>query len=144
MLQRLKPIYIGYDEELENQNITYENWKDFMKKFRAGCANYAHENGLEEAPGELTTRDIYSLRETIDNNCRELAWIVEENFTQTKDPEFLIYLRRYVGNAYGIPYESITAPSNYANKRGVLKNVPSKEIAKTFIYQCKYLRGNNE
>ena len=141
VLQRLKTVYIGYDEELENQNITNENWKAFMKIFRAGCSQYAHENELEEAPGELTTRDIYSLRETIDNNCRELAWIVEENFTQTKDPEFLLYLRRYVGNAYGIPYESITAPSNYANKKGVLKTVPSTEIAKTFIYQCKYLRG---
>lgn len=141
VLQRLKPIYIDYDEELENQYLTYENWKDFMKIFRAACAQYAHENKLEEAPGELNTRDIYSLRETIDNNCRELAWIVEENFTQTKDPEFLIYLRRYVGNAYDIPYESITAPSNYANKKGVLKTVPSTEIAKTFIYQCKYLRG---
>ena len=139
VLQRFTPIYIGYSKGLEELAITCENWKQFMKTFRAGCAEYANANMLEEAPGELTTRDIYSLRETIDNNRRKLGWIVEELFTQTKNPDYLRFLGEFVAQQYQISYDSINSPSNYDNV--ALKDVPSKDIAKTFIYQCKYLRG---
>lgn len=143
VLQRFTPIYIDYDCGLENQAITCKNWKEFIKVFREACADYAKEKRIEEAPGELTTRDIYKLQESIMHNRKKLDWIIEELFTQTKNPQYLQKLGEFVARKYKISFENIKSPSTYDNKKTALKDVATEEIAKTFIYQCRYPRGRN-
>ncbi|MCR5800248.1 MAG: AAA family ATPase [Lachnospiraceae bacterium] len=90
--QRFTPIYVGYDNEVEKAILKdYPDWFDFIVLFRKATDKWAEGLG-GEAQGILTTRDATRIKKYLDDKSFNAEKIIEYEFVQTKDPEYLAFL----------------------------------------------------
>lgn len=92
--QRFMPIYVGYDNRMEEAIMAdHPEWFQFLVAFRAATdawAKYTHAG----ASGIITTRDATKICQYLDNGSFSPKKIVEYEFIQTKDEEYLEFLDR--------------------------------------------------
>lgn len=119
--QRFTPIYVGYDNAVEEKILgKYTDWYKFTILFRKATDAWSNKNDCA-APGILTTRDAARIRRYLDNGSLDMERILDYEFIQTKDMEYLAFL------------------SNFMEER--LKFHPeTKEILKCFCNKVKALR----
>lgn len=90
--QRFTPIYVNYDNAVEKAILSaYPAWYEFVVAFRSATdawARYSHAG----APGIITTRDTARIRKYLDNRSFSPSKILEYEFVQTKEPEYLAFL----------------------------------------------------
>ena len=90
--QRFTPIYIGYDNRMEEEiMIDYPDWFRFLVAFRAATDAWAKHTHAGAA-GIITTRDASKICRYLDNGSFSAQKILEYEFIQTKDEEYLEFL----------------------------------------------------
>ena len=101
--QRFTPIYVGYDNAVEEKILNkYKNWYQFIVLFRDATTAWGNQNDCS-APGIITTRDASRIKRYLDNQSLDMARILDYEFIQTKDMEYLGFLARFMSqqiNAY--------------------------------------------
>lgn len=96
--QRFTPIYVGYDNAVEKKILDkYTNWYEFAVLFRSATNAWGNLNDCS-APGILTTRDTARIRRYLDNRSLGMEKILEYEFIQTKDMEYLAFLSKHMGD----------------------------------------------
>ena len=92
--QRFTPIFVNYDYAVEKTILAaYPAWFDFVVAFRNATnawSKYSHSG----APGIITTRDTARIRRYLDNRSFPPSKIIEYEFIQTKEPEYLAFLAK--------------------------------------------------
>lgn len=90
--QRFTPIFVNYDNAVEKAILApYPSWFNFVVLFRDATnawSKYSHTS----APGIITTRDTARIRRYLDNKSFSASKILEYEFIQTKDAEYLAFL----------------------------------------------------
>ncbi len=95
--QRFTPIYVGYDNAVEEKILgQYKNWYQFCVLFRIATDAWGNLNDCS-APGILTTRDTARIRRYLDNRSLGMEKILDYEFIQTKDMEYLAFLTKHMG-----------------------------------------------
>ncbi|MCR5377099.1 MAG: AAA family ATPase [Lachnospiraceae bacterium] len=90
--QRFTPIYVGYDNQMEEEiMIDYPEWFRFLVAFRAATDAWAKHTHAGAA-GIITTRDASKICRYLDNGSFGAQKILEYEFIQTKDEEYLEFL----------------------------------------------------
>lgn len=119
--QRFTPIYVGYDNAVEEQILkNYPDWYQFVVVFRKATDAWGNMNDCS-APGIITTRDTARIKRYLDNQSLNMDKIVDYEFVQTKDMEYLAFLSKHMGDN--------------------IKNYPkAKNIYDAFNARVKYLR----
>lgn len=119
--QRFTPIYVGYDNAVEEQILKkYPDWYQFVVVFRKATDAWGNMNDCS-APGIITTRDTARIKRYLDNQSLNIDKIVDYEFVQTKDMEYLAFLSKHMGDN--------------------IKNYPkAKNIYDAFNARVKYLR----
>lgn len=96
VMQRLLPIYVGYDNRLEKSILKdYPDWFEFVCLFRNATTEWQNLNGIE-ASGIITTRDTSRIKQYLDNNSFNKEAIVKYEFIQTKNLSYLTFLEDYM------------------------------------------------
>ncbi|MCR5368190.1 AAA family ATPase [Eubacterium sp.] len=96
--QRLTPIYIGYDNEVEKKILSnYPDWYSFIVLFRSATDEWGKKN-YGDAPGIITTRDATRIKRYKDNNSFDMSRILEYEFIQTKDITYLAFIKEHIRN----------------------------------------------
>ena len=121
--QRMIPIYVGYDNRVEREILRdYPDWFEFACAFRAGTDQWEAVCGIP-ASGIFTTRDAYRVKMYLDNGSFTPEKIMSYEFVQTKEPEYLGFLKDDIGKrlkknsgAYGI-YQLFVAVADAARKK---------------------------
>ncbi len=94
--QRFTPVYVGYDNYVEEQILgEYKDWYQFCVLFRQATDSWGSKNDCA-APGIITTRDTARIRKYLDNKSLTMGKILDYEFIQTKDMEYLAYITRYI------------------------------------------------
>ena len=94
--QRFTPIYIGYDNEVENKILAdYPEWYAFLVLFRMSTDEWGRNN-YGDAPGIITTRDATRIKKYLDNKSFDMNKILEYEFLQTKDITYLAFIEDYI------------------------------------------------
>lgn len=109
VLQRMIPIYVGYDNRVEKEILKkYPHWFEFACAFREATDRWEEASGIP-AQGIFTTRDAYRIQNYLDNGSFTPQKIMNYEFVQTKEPEYLGFLKDEIGkklekstNAYQI------------------------------------------
>lgn len=119
--QRFTPIYVGYDNAVEEKILKkYPDWYQFVVVFRLATDAWGNMNDCS-APGIITTRDTARIKRYLDNQSLTMAKIIDYEFVQTKDMEYLAFLSKHMGDN--------------------IKNYPkAKNIYDTFNARVQYLR----
>lgn len=119
--QRFTPIYVGYDNAVEEKILKkYPDWYQFVVVFRMATDAWGNMNDCS-APGIITTRDAARIKRYLDNQSLSMGKIVDYEFVQTKDMEYLAFLSKHMGDN--------------------IKNYPkAKNIYDTFNARVQYLR----
>ncbi len=95
--QRFTPVYVGYDNYVEEKILgEYRNWYQFCVVFRQATDSWGNMNDCA-APGILTTRDTARIRRYLDNKSLDMGRILDYEFIQTKDMEYLAFLAKFIG-----------------------------------------------
>ena len=95
--QRFTPIYVGYDNAVEEKILgNYKDWYEFAVLFRKATDAWGNLNDCS-APGILTTRDTARIRRYLDNKSLDMGKILDYEFIQTKDMEYLAFLTKHMG-----------------------------------------------
>ena len=95
--QRFTPVYVGYDNYVEEKILgEYKNWYQFCVLFRMATDAWGNQNDCA-APGILTTRDTARIRRYLDNKSLDMGRILDYEFIQTKDMEYLAFLTKHMG-----------------------------------------------
>ena len=95
--QRFTPVYVGYDNYVEEKILgDYKNWYQFCVAFRQATDSWGNMNDCA-APGILTTRDTARIRRYLDNKSLDMGRILDYEFIQTKDMEYLAFLTKFIG-----------------------------------------------
>ncbi|MBO7631558.1 MAG: AAA family ATPase, partial [Lachnospiraceae bacterium] len=95
--QRFTPIFVGYDNEVEKSILgNYNDWYEFVVAFRHATDAWSKHTHFSAA-GIITTRDVTRIRKYLDNRSFTPAKILEYEFVQTKDPEYLAFLAKEIG-----------------------------------------------
>jgi len=120
--QRFTPIYVGYDNAVEEKILkNYPDWYQFVIVFRMATDAWGNMNDCS-APGIITTRDAARIKRYLDNQSLTMGKIIDYEFVQTKDMEYLAFLSKHMGDN--------------------IKNYPkAKSIYDTFNARVQYLRG---
>lgn len=96
--QRLMPIYVGYDTHVEEQILEdYEDWFEFVQTFRKATDEWGRGNYCD-APGIITTRDVAKIKKYLDHKSLTESKIIEYQFIQTKEPDYLAFLSEHMKN----------------------------------------------
>ena len=99
--QRVTPIYIGYDSKIEDKILeSYPDWYSFAIEFRKATDNWARDNSKEVAPGVFTTRDAKYLKKYLDHESKTMEQIINSQFIQTKDIDYLTELLSLLEREY--------------------------------------------
>ncbi len=122
--QRMIPIYIDYDNRVEKEILKdYTDWFEFACAFRASTDQWEASSGIP-AQGIFTTRDAYRIKMYLDNGSFTPQKIMDYEFVQTKEPEYLGFLKDTVGKrlkkesgAYGI-YQLFASEADRIRKNG--------------------------
>lgn len=94
--QRFTPIFVGYDNEVERSILgTYQDWYEFVVAFRAATNAWSRFTHFSAA-GIITTRDVTRIRKYLDNRSFSQEKIIEYEFIQTKDAEYLAFLAKEI------------------------------------------------
>lgn len=120
--QRFTPIYVGYDNAVEEKILDkYKDWYQFVVLFRKATDAWGNLNDCS-APGIITTRDTARIKRYLDNSSLDMGRILDYEFIQTKDMEYLAFLSKHMGehlsecpSAKQI-YESFNAKVNFIRK----------------------------
>jgi len=107
--QRMIPIYISYDNRVEQAILKdYPDWFEFSCAFRAATDRWGDVSNIP-AQGIFTTRDAYRIKQYLDNGSFTPEKIMNYEFVQTKDMEYLAFLKDEISKrlkkdsaAYGI------------------------------------------
>lgn len=95
--QRFTPIYVGYDNAVEEKILkNYKDWYQFVVLFRKATDAWGNLNDCS-APGIITTRDTARIKRYLENGSLNLGRILEYEFIQTKDMEYLAFLSKHMG-----------------------------------------------
>ncbi|MBR6255920.1 MAG: AAA family ATPase [Lachnospiraceae bacterium] len=91
--QRMIPIYVGYDNRVEQAILRdYPDWFEFACAFRYATDRWKEVSGIP-AQGIFTTRDAFRIRQYMDNGSFTPVKIMNYEFVQTKEPEYLAFLK---------------------------------------------------
>ncbi len=120
--QRMIPIYVNYDNRVEKEILKdYPDWFDFACAFRGATDQWEIACGIP-AQGIFTTRDAYRVKMYLDNGSFTPEKIMSYEFVQTKEPEYLGFLKEDIGKrlkknsgAYGI-YQLFVTVADRARK----------------------------
>lgn len=94
--QRFTPIYVDYDNYVEEQILAdYKDWYQFVVAFRKATDAWGDMNDCAAA-GILTTRDACRIKKYLDNGSFDAARILDYEFIQTKDMEYLAFLVNHI------------------------------------------------
>ena len=97
--QRFTPVYVGYDNYVEEKILgEYKDWYQFCVIFRLATDAWGNQNDCS-APGILTTRDTARIRRYLDNKSLDMGKILDYEFIQTKDMEYLAFLVHHMGGS---------------------------------------------
>ncbi len=95
--QRFTPIYVGYDNSVEEKILDhYKDWYQFIVLFRQATDAWGNLNDCS-APGIITTRDAARIKKYLDNKSLDMARILNYEFIQTKDMDYLTFLKKHIG-----------------------------------------------
>ena len=95
--QRMIPIYVGYDNRVEAEILKdYPEWFEFACAFRMATDQWEMACGIP-AQGIFTTRDSYRVKNYLDNGSFTPEKIMQYEFVQTKEPEYLGFLKENIG-----------------------------------------------
>lgn len=104
--QRFTAMYVSYDNRLEKQILSaYPQWFDFAVQFRIATDKWSRTNDCS-APGIFTTRDAATIRKYLDHKSFDEAAIIDYEFIETKDTEYLLYLVKQMEEYYSEERES--------------------------------------
>ena len=96
--QRFTPIFVGYDNEVERSILgTYQDWYEFVVAFRMATNAWSRFTHFSAA-GIITTRDVTRIRKYLDNRSFSKEKIIEYEFIQTKDAEYLAFLAKEIAS----------------------------------------------
>lgn len=96
--QRFTPIYVSYDNEVEKKILgDYKDWYQFIVLFRKATDAWGNLNDCS-APGILTTRDAARIKRYLNNKSLNMGKILDYEFIQTKDMEYLAFLSKHMGD----------------------------------------------
>ncbi|MCR4598288.1 MAG: AAA family ATPase [Acetatifactor sp.] len=91
--QRMIPIYVTYDNRVEQAILKqYPEWFDFCVAFRFATDRWSEVSGIP-AQGIFTTRDAFRIKQYLDNGSFTPEKIMQYEFVQTKEPEYLAFLK---------------------------------------------------
>lgn len=98
VLQRMIPIYVDYDNRVEKAILKdYPDWFAFACAFRAATTRWSEVSGTS-AQGIFTTRDAFRVKQYLDEKSFTPKKIMNYEFIQTKEPEYLGFLVNEIGN----------------------------------------------
>lgn len=104
--QRFTAMYVSYDNRLEKQILSaYPKWFDFSVQFRSATDRWSRANDCS-APGIFTTRDAATIRKYLDHKSFDEAEIIDYEFIETKDTEYLLYIVKQMEEYYAEVRES--------------------------------------
>lgn len=90
--QRMIPIFVDYDNRVEREILRDQpDWYEFGCAFRMATDQWEEACGMP-AQGIFTTRDAYRIRQYLSNGSFSKEKIMNYEFVQTKEPEYLGYL----------------------------------------------------
>lgn len=94
--QRMIPIYMGYDNRVEKEILKdHPDWFEFACAFRAATDEWGESCGIP-AQGIFTTRDAFRIKQYLDNHSFTNDKIMTYEFVQTKEPEYLGFLKEKI------------------------------------------------
>ena len=95
--QRMIPIYVDYDNRVEREILKkYPDWFEFSCAYREATKRWSEACGIP-AQGIFTTRDAYRIKQYLENGSFSSEKIMIYEFVQTKEPEYLGFLREEIG-----------------------------------------------
>ncbi|MBQ5312216.1 MAG: hypothetical protein ILP19_09305, partial [Oscillospiraceae bacterium] len=98
--------YLTYDDRLEKKILEpYPEWISFVHEFRKATDAWSRQNECA-APGVFTTRDAAGIRRYLDHKSFDDSKIIEYEFIETKDNEYLLYLSKRMERAFSSPSQS--------------------------------------
>lgn len=104
--QRFTAMYVSYDNRLEKQILSaYPKWFDFAVQFRSATDKWSRANDCS-APGIFTTRDAATIRKYLDHRSFDEPAILDYEFIETKDTEYLLYIVKQMEMYYSEERES--------------------------------------
>ncbi|MBQ8165586.1 MAG: AAA family ATPase, partial [Lachnospiraceae bacterium] len=125
--QRFTPVYVGYDNYVEEKILgDYKDWYQFCVIFRLATDAWGNQNDCA-APGILTTRDTARIRRYLDNKSLDMGKILDYEFIQTKDMEYLAFLVQHMGGSVasypgaGEIYKMFAAKVNDLRQKGGIR-----------------------
>lgn len=121
--QRMIPIYVDYDNRVEQMILKdYPDWFEFACAFRAATDDWETACGIP-AQGIFTTRDSYRVKMYLDNSSFTPQKIMSYEFVQTKEPEYLGFLKEDISKrlkkgsgAFGV-YQVFAQVADEARKK---------------------------
>ncbi len=121
--QRMIPIYVDYDNRVEQMILRdYPDWFEFACAFRAATDDWETACGIP-AQGIFTTRDSYRVKMYLDNGSFTPQKIMSYEFVQTKEPEYLGFLKEDISKrlkkgsgAFGV-YQVFAQVADEARKK---------------------------
>ena len=94
--QRFTPIFVGYDNNVEKSILgDYQGWFQFVELFRKATTKWSQFTHFSAA-GIVTTRDVTRIRKYLDNRSFSREKIIEYEFVQTKEADYLAFLTKEI------------------------------------------------
>lgn len=104
--QRFTAMYVSYDNRLEKQILSeYPQWFDFAVQFRNATDRWSRANDCS-APGIFTTRDAATIKKYLDHKSFDEAAIIDYEFIETKDTDYLLFIVKQMEEYYSEMRES--------------------------------------
>lgn len=98
--QRFTAMYVNYDNRLEGRILEkYPEWFGFVCAFRQATDAYSRVNDIL-SPGIFTTRDAASIKKYLDHNSFDDKSIMEYEFIETKETDYLAFLKNHMEKFY--------------------------------------------
>ncbi len=137
VIERMTPKFFDYDAKLEEEIFgTFANWREFARKFRRACLEWAKKEGLTDAQGVITTRDAAALARYARNNSKTLQEVLAEKFIQTKANDYLLFIMKKIMAYYEI---NEAKKFNYPKDIGKIRE---QDIAKALVLEIKRGTGS--
>ena len=122
--QRMIPVYVDYDNRVEEAILAnYPDWFEFACAFRKATDRWEEACGVP-AQGIFTTRDAFRIKRYMDDTSFTPQKIMNYEFVQTKEPEYLGFLKEELAKlikkgdvSYGI-YQIFSSEVERIRKRG--------------------------
>ena len=132
--ERFSPIEVPFDEELERKILAdYEDWYKFCMEFRKACNAYAKQQGNDEVIGGFTTRDAKMISRFLENGSKSLSELLEQRFIQTKDKNYLTFLKDRLCKGSDISQSDLESPA---------KKIKLNKIQNGFAYLADKKNNN--